>query len=303
MFSLMLDAQLWRLHLLSTQAWNLLICRTIFVFALFLRNGYALIHRAWTNRDGNGITHDGAIELSSVLKLKNSGLVWLSMVQLFLLCHLLIFTQPRTPLAGQKCSWWQRITSSCGRSSLLAPLERIVSMLSVNRLSLWNFIADDWRCRYVHSCGISPPGACALIEAAALSKQLCDCHIGGNEFQCISDLVHDVAWNSSLLPLPPLQVLPQFDHAFATSLAGNVRVTVSWVRRYCCADAVASTCFCISADIIMPICSEMSTGRFGLCECGRCPTCESSSKNAEILKCMKILLFVVQILGGDCEIW
>jgi hypothetical protein len=86
-------------------------------------------------------------------------------------------------------------------------------------------------CRFVHSCGISPPGACALIEAAALSKQICDCHMGDNAFNCVSELARDGSWNMSCMPQPPVQVLAQLDRAFATSLAGNVSTAVAWVRR------------------------------------------------------------------------
>ncbi len=33
------------------------------------------------------------------------------------------------------------------------------------------------------------------------------------------------------------------------------------------------------------MCSEMATGRFGLCQCGTCQACESSSRDTEVFKC------------------
>lgn len=85
--------------------------------------------------------------------------------------------------------------------------------------------------RFVHSCGISSAGACALIEAAAASKQLDNCHMIGNNFECVGDLTRVEAWNSAPLPQPPVHVLAQLDKAFAETLAGNVSATLAWLRR------------------------------------------------------------------------
>jgi hypothetical protein len=85
--------------------------------------------------------------------------------------------------------------------------------------------------RFVHSCGIGASGACALIEAAAASQQLVNCHIGGNLFKCISQLMIDAAWTEHSLPQPDSAAAAPLDHAFATALAGDVFHTISWVRR------------------------------------------------------------------------
>ena len=76
------------------------------------------------------------------------------------------------------------------------------------------------------------PGACALIEAAAASKTISECHMGSNGFSCIRELTQDNAWNACSLPQPDAPILSRLDEVYAKTLAGNVSDTVAWVRRY-----------------------------------------------------------------------